>query len=79
MAQANQRNVVPDPNGGWRVEKPGATRASAVADTQAQAIDRGRQILGNDGGGELKIHGRDGAIRQQDTVAPGNDPRSSKG
>lgn len=79
MTQANQRNVVPNPNGGWDVEKPGANRASAHTDTQAEAIDRARQILGNDGGGELKIHGRDGAIRQQDTVKPGNDPRSSMG
>jgi Zn-dependent peptidase ImmA (M78 family)/transcriptional regulator with XRE-family HTH domain len=79
MAQANQRNIVHNPNGGWDVTKPGATRASVHTDTQAQAIDRGRQILGNDGGGELKVHGLDGAIRSQDTVAPGNDPRSSRG
>jgi hypothetical protein len=79
MAQAEQRNVVPDGNGGWRVEKPGAERASAVAPTQAEAIDRAREILHNAGGGELKIHNREGEIRAHDTVPPGNDPRSSKG
>ena len=29
---------------------------------------------GRAGGGEVRIHGRDGAIRDADTVAPGNDP-----
>jgi hypothetical protein len=61
------------------VEKPGASRASSRHDTQAEAIDAARGYLQNDGGGELKIKGRDGAVRAQDTVAPGNDPRRSKG
>ena len=33
-----------------------------------------KEILGNDGGGEAVIHGRDGKIRDSDTVPPGNDP-----
>ena len=28
----------------------------------------------NSGGGEVRIHRRDGKIRDSDTVAPGNDP-----
>lgn len=68
------RDVVHNPDGGWDVEKPGADRASAHLDTQAKAIDRARQIIGNDGGGELRIHGRDGKIRDSDTIPPGNDP-----
>ena len=75
----NQRNVVPDPQGGWKVEKPGASRASAHTNTQAEAIDRAREILHNDGGGELRIHGRDGQIRDSNTIAPGNDPYPPKG
>jgi hypothetical protein len=70
----NKRIVAPRPEGGWQVIKPGAGRASAVAPTQEQAIDRGRQILQNDGGGELQIRGRNGRIRDSDTVPPGNDP-----
>jgi hypothetical protein len=61
------------------VKKPGARRASAHLDTQAAAVVRARQILANDGGGELRIAGNDGSIRQADTIPPGNDPRSSKG
>lgn len=75
----NSRAVVPNSGGGWDVEKPGASRASAHYGTQADAIDRARQILGNDGGGELRVHGRDGKIRDSDTIAPGNDPFPPKG
>lgn len=71
---SNSRSVVPTPMGGWNVIKPGASRASAHLSTQKQAIDRARQIVSNDGGGEVRIHGRDGRIRDSDTVGGGNDP-----
>lgn len=74
-----QRDVLPNPNGGWDVRKPGASRASAHTETQAQAVDRGREILNKAGGGELNTHGRDGRIRAKDTIAPGNDPHPPKG
>ena len=70
----NDRHVVPNPDGGWDVVKPHAERASSHHDTQQQAIDRGREIVHNRGGGELRIHGRNGQIRDSDSVAPGNDP-----
>jgi hypothetical protein len=79
MANDNNRHVVPNPDGGWDVVKPNAQRASSHHDTQADAIDRGRQIVGNAGGGELNIHNRNGAIRAKDTIDPGNDPRNIKG
>ena len=75
----NTRNIVPNPDGGWDVHKPGAKRASAHYDRQIDAIDRARQILKNDGGGELTVHGKDGKIREKDTVAPGNGQRQSRG
>lgn len=74
MGNQNRRHVVPNENGGWDVTAPGAKRASAHADTQKQAQDRARQIVHNAGGGEVVTHGRDGQIRDSDTVAPGNDP-----
>ncbi len=79
MTKPNSRIVQRHDDDGWEVRKPGASRASAVTTTQAEAIQRGRDILGNDGGGELKIRSQKGPIRQQDTIRPGNDPRSSKG
>lgn len=74
MSNDNDRHVVPNPEGGWDVVKPDGQRSSSHHDTQADAINRGREIVGNAGGGELRIHGRDGKIRDSDTIAPGNDP-----
>lgn len=68
------RHVVPNDKGGWDVKRPGGGRASSHHDTQADAIDRGREIVHNAGGGELRIHGRDGKIRDSDTIQPGHDP-----
>ncbi|WP_082589869.1 DUF2188 domain-containing protein [Agromyces sp. Soil535] len=79
MSNNNDRHVVPNSDGGWDVVKPGATRASSHHDTQADAIDRGRDIVRNAGGGELDIHGRNGQIRAKDTIPKGNDPRNIKG
>lgn len=68
------RHVVPNPKGGWDIKKPGATRSSGYEATQADAAHRAKEIVHNQGGGEVRIHGRDGKIRDSDTVAPGKDP-----
>jgi hypothetical protein len=79
MTQPNKRTVQRRDDGSYEVVKPGSARASAVTDTQSAGIDRAREILTNDGGGELAVRGNNGQIRKQDTIKPGNDPRSSKG
>jgi hypothetical protein len=61
----------------WAVVKGKAARASAVIDTQRGAEVRAKEIVGNLGGGEVRIQNRQGKWRDSDTVAPGNDPRSS--
>src|SRR5205085_1362909 len=78
MARANAREVRPDASGKWRVIKPGGQRSSANFETQAAAIARAREILERNGGGELRVAGRDGAIRQADTIGAGNDPVRSR-
>lgn len=75
----NKRVVQKREDGRFEVIRPGSTRASAITDTQRDGIDRARKILGNDGGGELQVRALNGSIRQQDTIHPGNDPRSSEG
>jgi hypothetical protein len=75
----NRRIVQRRDDGDWEVRKPESGRASAIVPTQSEGIGRARDILGNCGGGELQVRGRNGTIRKQDTVPPGNDPRSSKG
>lgn len=68
------RHVVQNPKGGWDVKKPGSSRASAHANTQDAAIHRAREIVRKGGGGEVRVHGRDGRIRNSDTIPPGRDP-----
>lgn len=72
------RRMVTRAGSDWAVKKPGASRASSIHSTQGEAIDRAREILTNNGGGELTVQGRDGKIRDSDTVAPGNDPSPPK-
>ena len=79
MTGPNKRTVQRRDDGKYEVVKPGGQRASAVTGTQAEGIERAREILGNDGGGELAVRGLNGQIRAQDTIKPGDDPRSSKG
>lgn len=79
MAKPVRRHVVPDSkSGGWKVVKPGGKRASATAPTQAAAEKRAKQIVTNQGGGEVRVHRRDGRVRDSDTVRPGNDPNPPK-
>lgn len=78
MACMNDRHVVRNPEGGWDVKAGGSKRASAHEKTQAAAEKAAKRIVGNAGGGEVVIHGRDGRIRDKDTVAPGNDPNPPK-
>lgn len=71
-------HVTKHPDGGWQAKKAGAIRASGKTRTQAQAEALAKSVLSNQGGGEVRIHGRDGKIRDSDTVAPGNDPNPPK-
>ena len=75
----NTRIVQRRDDGKTEVRKPGASRASAIVGSQAEGIERAREILGNDGGGELQVRGLEGKIRQQDTIKPGKDPETSMG
>lgn len=74
MSKTGQ-HVVPS-GGKWKVRKAGASRASAVCDTQQEAIARASEIARNQHA-ELYIHGRDGRIRQKTSF--GNDPHPPKG
>lgn len=73
MASQNNRSVFRR-DGQWVNKLNGAKRASSVHDTQEAAINAARDMLQNQGGGELTTMGRNGQIRSKDTIAPGNDP-----
>jgi hypothetical protein len=69
-------HVTKSSTGGWKVKPAGAKRAVVVKSTQAAAEKAAKAYVKKAGGGEVRIHGRDGRIRDSDTVRPGNDPRS---
>lgn len=79
MSKPQDRMVSQRPDGTWANTRNDADRASSLHETQAEAIEAARRMLGNQGGGEMSIQGVNGQIRAKDTVAPGNDPTSSKG
>jgi hypothetical protein len=70
----NSRHVVPRQDG-WAVKKSGASRASKVFDTQADAINYGRSQAKKESG-QLYVHRKDGTIREHDSY--GDDPNPPK-
>ncbi|MFQ5715449.1 MAG: DUF2188 domain-containing protein, partial [Candidatus Scalinduaceae bacterium] len=58
----------------WANKRNDASKASSLHKTQKDAENSARQMLKNQGGGELTTKGLDGRIRSKDTIAPGNDP-----
>jgi len=67
-------HVVQNDEGGWSPRRAGATRPSGNYNTQRDAEQEAKRLASNSGGGEVRIHGRDGKIRDSDTVPPANDP-----
>ena len=64
----------------WANKKAGADRASSLHDTQADAQKSARDDLKNSPtGGELVTHGKDGKIRQKNTIPPAKDPYPPEG
>lgn len=78
MIRKNDRSVFKTKDGGWANKKNNSDKASSIHPTQKAAEDAARQMLKNQGGGELTTMGRDGKIRSKDTIAPGNDPNPPK-
>ncbi|HEX9817410.1 MAG TPA: DUF2188 domain-containing protein [Patescibacteria group bacterium] len=63
---------------GYSVKKEGSERSSDTFKTQKAAEVRAKELSGNSGGGEVRIHGLDGKIRDSDTVPPAHDPNPPK-
>lgn len=78
MSKPQDRMIYQRADGKWVNKRNDSDRASSIHDTQKDAAQTGKQMLINQGGGELIIKGRDGLIRSKDTIAPGNDPNPPK-
>jgi Uncharacterized protein conserved in bacteria (DUF2188) len=67
--QRHETHVIPSTSGGWDVVRPGVKSASRFV-TQREAERHARKLIERLGGGEVVIHGKDGRIRESDTVRP---------
>jgi len=65
-------------SGQWRIQKEKGDRSSGHTNTQKEAERLAKEFARNSGGGEVRIHGLDGKIRDSDTVPPANDPYPPK-
>lgn len=74
MSKGRDRTVYRRSDGQWANKRNDADRASSLHRTQGGAEQTAREMLGNQGGGELTTVGRDRVIRSKDTIPPGNDP-----
>ncbi len=77
---SSNRTVYRRDDGSWANKKNGAGRASSLHDTQGEAAETAKEMLENQGGGELTIIGRDRLIRSKDTIAAPdpNPPRDTE-
>jgi Uncharacterized protein conserved in bacteria (DUF2188) len=70
MSKAS-KHVVPNTTGGWAVKNAGASRASKLFTTQADAVTYARDAA-KKAKTELFVHGKDGTIKERNTY--GRDP-----
>jgi len=74
MGKKQDRIVYRKTDGNWVNKKSDSDRASSIHSTQKDAIKTAKDMLKNQGGGELTTQGIHGKIVSKDTIKPGNDP-----
>src|SRR5262245_11186892 len=60
MSKGRDRMVSPRADGTWANKRADAHKASSIHKTQQAAVQAAKEMLQNQGGGELTIQGRDG-------------------
>lgn len=74
MSKPQDRTVSRRGDGTWQNKRNDSERASSLHPTQRAALAAAKDMLQNQGGGELTTKGLKGKIVSKDTIAPGNDP-----
>lgn len=74
MSKEQDRMVYKRNDGKWVNKRNDKNNVSSVHNTQKEAENAAKGMLKNQGGGELTIKGRNGIIRDKNTISPGNDP-----
>lgn len=77
MSDRKKYHVTKRPDGQWQTKGEGASRASAVTETKAEAVNRARELAKNQPLGQVVIHKSNGQIQTEHTY--GNDPNPPKG
>lgn len=62
MAKKHEEVFVVQHDDRWAVKKPNAERSSGIFETQAEAIQRARELAGR---GTIHIQGRNGKFRNE--------------
>lgn len=75
MAKKKDVHVVPNPNGGWKVERENSERASKLTETKQEAVDYGKELAKKDKV-EFVPHKKDGTIQNPNSY--GNDSNPPK-
>lgn len=70
------QHVTPRPDGNWQVIGAGNEKATAVTETQREAIEIAKG-LAQKNESEMLIHGKNGRIREKNSY--GNDPYPPRG
>ena len=78
MSKDRDRTIYRREDGQWVNKRNDTDKASSVHNTQKEAEQAAKEMLKNQGGGELTIKGLDGLFRSKDTISPGNDPNPPK-
>lgn len=73
VSKPQDRTVFQRPDGQWVNQRIDADRASSLHSTQSAANQAAREMLQNQGGGELTTMGRNHRIVSKDTIRPGNE------
>ncbi len=77
MADRTKYHVTKRPDGPWQTKAEGASRASIVAQTKAEVVDRTRDLANAKPLAQVLIHKADGRFQTEHTY--GKDPYPPKG
>lgn len=66
---ATKRDVKPNATGGWDVLREGDRRAAVSAQTKNAALARARDLVRNEGGGEVRVVDSSGKIVRSSRIA----------
>jgi len=64
MVTKETHHVTPSQNGGWKVKRAGAQRASVHTKTKDEAVKIGR-VISQRSGTTLVVHGKNGKIQKR--------------